>query len=275
MSSEAGEMRSIEIANGRLGYHYRAPLLERSLGAVVLLHPWFGCWQFWRRTVDALPEFRTYAVDLYSLGLAEDWQVFGSPAGLARAVTSMMAGLGIERCCLMGNSMGGIAAQALSAAEGPRIDKLVLVGTGACTTGVKSEFRRSLEDWIVGPPDRALTERLVGSLLARRPEDRDEFQMFVTTVQNANKAFMGAVLTNNFTLDLRPVLPKITARTLVVRGELDAARTPAHVADLLAGIPNSRAVEIAGGGHSPQVDSPAVFSNLVRDFLLDSDRPRG
>jgi pimeloyl-ACP methyl ester carboxylesterase len=36
----------------------------------------------------------------------------------------------------------------------------------------------------------------------------------------------------------------------------------------LAGIPSSDAVEIPGGGHSPQVDSPQAFSQLVRNFLL-------
>ena len=87
-------------------------------------------------------------------------------------------------------------------------------------------------------------------------------------VANANKAFMGTVLTNAFALDLRPVLPRITASTLVVRGELDAARTPRHVEELLAGIPKSRAFEIPGAGHSPQVDSPEAFSRALRGFLL-------
>ena len=56
------------------------------------------------------------------------------------------------------------------------------------------------------------------------------------------------MLNNAFQLDLRPTLPRITAPTLVVRGEFDAARTPAHVAELLAGIPDSRAMEIQAAG---------------------------
>jgi 3-oxoadipate enol-lactonase len=163
--------------------------------------------------------------------------------------------------------MGGIAAQALSATRGEQIGRLVLVGTGARTVGVKPEFRRALDDWIAGEADRAFTERLVDALLARRPE-RQEFERFVETVVNANKAFMGAVLNSAFGLDLRPVLPKITASTLVIRGELDAARTRAHVEELLAGIPKSTALEIPGAGHSPQVDSPEAFSRAIRGFLL-------
>jgi pimeloyl-ACP methyl ester carboxylesterase len=82
---------------------------------------------------------------------------------------------------------------------------------------------------------------------------------------------MGAVLNGAFALDLRPELPKITAATLVVRGELDAARTQAHVDELLAGIPRSTALEIPGAGHSPQVDSPEAFSRALRGFLLQQE----
>jgi pimeloyl-ACP methyl ester carboxylesterase len=76
------------------------------------------------------------------------------------------------------------------------------------------------------------------------------------------------VLNSAFALDLRPELPKVTAPTLIVRGELDAARTRAHVEELLAGIPNSTALEIPQAGHSPQVDSPEAFSRALRGFLL-------
>ena len=67
---------------------------------------------------------------------------------------------------------------------------------------------------------------------------------------------------------MRSELPKVAAPTLIIRGELDAARTRAHVEELLAGIPLSTALELAGAGHSPQVDSPHAFARALRDFLL-------
>ena len=260
---------SVEICGARLEYHRRQPTTDRKLGPVVLLHPWFGCWQFWRHTVDALPEFDTYAVNLYSLGAGAGWRDYASPEGLARAVVAMIESLGLAPCALMGNSMGGIAAQQLAATRPALIDKLVLVGTGARTVGVKPEFRRSLDKWITGGEDRDFTQRLVDALLARRPEDPHEFESFVEMVASANKAFMGTVLTNAFELDLRPVLPLITASTLIIRGALDAARTPVHVQEMHEEIRKSKAVEIPDAGHSPQVDSPQVFNALVRDFLLE------
>jgi pimeloyl-ACP methyl ester carboxylesterase len=258
---------SVEVGGARLVYHRRAASTGGPAEPVVLLHPWFGCWQFWRQTVEDLPELETYSVDLYSLGAGPDWRRFAGPQGLAEAVGAMLDGLRIERCSIVGNSMGGIAAQALAAARGDQIGRLILVGTGARTTGLRPEFRQAVDQWIAGGPDPAITERLVDALIARRPAP-EEFDQFVEMVVNANKAFMGAVLNSAFALDLRPELPKITAPTLIVRGELDAARTRAHVEELLAGIPNSTALEIAHAGHSPQVDSPEAFSRALRGFLL-------
>jgi pimeloyl-ACP methyl ester carboxylesterase len=258
---------SVGINGARLIYHRRAPSTGGPAEPVILLHPWFGCWQFWRHTVDALPEFESYSVDLYSLGAGADWPRFAGPQGLAEAVGALLDALHIERCSIVGNSMGGIAAQVLAAARGDQIGRLILVGTGARTAGLKREFRQAVDQWIAGGPDPAITERLVDALLARRP-DPEEFDRFVGMVVNANKTFMAAVLTSAFALDLRPELPKITATTLVVRGELDAARTHTHVEELLAGIPNSTALEIPHAGHSPQVDSPEAFSRALRRFLL-------
>jgi 3-oxoadipate enol-lactonase len=267
MTDPAPTRESVEIGGATLVYNRRPPLTGGQAWPVILLHPWFGSWLFWRQTVAALPEFETYSVDLYSLGASAEWQRFASPRGLAQAVGTMLDALHVDRCSVVGNSMGGIAAQALAAMRGDRIGRLVLVGTGARTVGVKPEFRRALDDWISGEADRAFTERLVDALLARRPA-AEEFDAFVEPVVSANKAFMGAVLNSAFELDLRPELPKITAPTLVIRGELDAARTRAHVEELLAGIPASTALEIAGAGHSPQVDSPEAFARALRDFLL-------
>ena len=258
-------MRSVDIGGAALEFHHRAPAGAGKGAPLILLHPWFGCWQFWRATVDALPEFETYSVDLYSLGKSDNWRDYAGPEGLARAVGGLIDALGLERCAVVGNSMGGIAAQVLAAGRGDGISKLGLVGTGARIFGVKPAWRSALDTWIAGEADVSFTEELVGGLIARRPE---EFPLFVEQVVQANKAFMGAVLSNAFEKDFRPLLPSISAQTLVVRGEFDAARTPEHVRELLDGIPDSRAVEIPDAGHSPQVDSPEAFTRVLRDFLI-------
>jgi 3-oxoadipate enol-lactonase len=258
---------AIQIKTQKLMYERRTALREGGRDPIIMLHPWFGCTRFWDHTVQALPERETFVLDLYSLGAHPGWEEFANPQGLSRAVEAFADALRLERFCVVGNSMGGIAAQELASRLDGRIAKLVLVGTGARIVGVKPDWRKAMDSWIAGEADRSFTERMVAALLTRRPQDPKEFETFVDAVAIANKAFMGAVLTSAFGLDLRPVLHRITAQTLVVRGEIDASRTQEHVAELMAGIPDCRAHEITGGGHSPQVDSPEAFCPLVREFL--------
>lgn len=258
------ETRQVDLGGTALEYHVTAGGAGEPL---LLLHPWFGSWQFWGHVLGALPERRCYALDLYSLGRG-DWLPFASPVGLADAVVQLLDAEGIESCALAGNSTGGIAGQIVAATVPDRISRLLLVGTGASTGGLPPAYRAELESWIAGHGGDAATEALVGRLLARRPPD-DEFAVYVREVSAANRDFVATTLRSTLQLDLRPRLARISARTLVVRGEQDAARTPAHVAALLAGIPGATAVEIAGGGHSPMVDSAAEFTAVLRGFLGD------
>jgi 3-oxoadipate enol-lactonase len=261
------QQKTVAIGAAELIFERREAIGAPRHEPLVMLHPWYGCLRFWDRTVAALPYYETYALDLYSLGARPGWESFASPAGVSRAVEAFADAEGLASFSLMGNSMGGIAAQELASRLGPRVSKLILVGTGARIVGVQPAWRSAMDEWMAGPPNRAFTARMVSALIARPPDDALEFEIFVDAVMSANKAFMGGVLNAAFDFDLRPVLSKITAPTLVIRGELDAARTPAHVAELVAGIPNCRAIEIAGAGHSPQVDSAEAFCPLVRDFL--------
>ena len=261
------ESDAVAVKTAILKYERRQPAGERGLDRVVMLHPWFGSVRFWDRTVEALPDCETFALDLYSLGARPGWEEFATPQGLSRAVEAFADALRLERFIVIGNSMGGIAAQDLASRLDGRISKLILVGTGARIVGVKPDWRKAMDEWISGEADRSFTERMVDALLKRRPSDPRDFEIFVDDVAAANKAFLGAVLTSAFEFDLRPALPRITAPTLVIRGEFDASRTPQHVAELMSGIPNCRAREVAGAGHSPQVDSPEAFCALVREFL--------
>jgi pimeloyl-ACP methyl ester carboxylesterase len=269
------ETRVLDLGPTTMRYHVTPGDDDRM--PVVLLHPWFGCWRFWARTAEGLPDHPCHLLDLYSIGEG-DWRSYDGPEALAEAVLRFLDAEGIERCALAGNSMGGIAAQALAAARPERIAKLVLIGTGATTAGIKPDFKAKLDAWIAGDVPtgdalRAQAEELVGGLLARRPSGQ-EWETYVQAVVEADKRFMATVLSTAFELDLRPRLGAVTAETLVVRGEHDAARTREHVRDLLAGIRDSQAVELPGAGHSPMVDSPDAFVTLLRAFLEGSPIPQ-
>jgi pimeloyl-ACP methyl ester carboxylesterase len=165
--------------------------------------------------------------------------------------------------------MGGIAAQVIASTQPERVRALILIGTGARTTAMTPSYRAAIDSWLLGDPDGSLTAAFVRRLLANDPPT-EVMQSYVRDVRAGNPKYLGATLAAALELDLRPQLGRITASTLVIRGELDAGRTPMHVQDLLEGIPGCRAIEIAGAGHSPMVDSFGQFLPIVRSFLDES-----
>jgi pimeloyl-ACP methyl ester carboxylesterase len=67
--------------------------------------------------------------------------------------------------------------------------------------------------------------------------------------------------------DSAATLPTITVPTLVVVGDEDALTPVAEARAMHAAIPGSRLAVIPGAGHVSNVERPAEFNRILRDFL--------
>lgn len=235
----------------------------------LLLHPWFGCRQMWEPLADRL-DVPSYAVDWYSLADADGpavWTPWASPAGLARAAIALLDEQGLDSVDVVGNSVGGIVAQLMAAEQPTRVRRLVLIGTGAALGGPQTAFGALVGRWIEHPEERPdLAGPLVDGLVAKSFSEEAR-ERYVAAVLAADPDYVATVLVAARGTDLRPRLGSIAAPTLVIRGEHDTARTRHHVAELVAGILDARAVEMGGLGHSPMVEDPDAVAALVLAHL--------
>lgn len=260
--------RTIPLSETSMSYHVSQP---NSAGTpIVLLHPWFGCWQFWKSVMTSFPDRPCYAVDFYSPATG-DWSTVASPTDLADTVISMLDSENLDQVDLIGNSVGGIVAQIIAAIAPERIRRLILVGTGANTTGALPGFAAAVDRWTKiarsgDVPSHDTVEDTVRMLVTSRP-DNATWDSYIQAVRETDPTYITAVLLAARELDLTPQLHRISAPTLIIRGSEDCARTAEHSAALAAGIPTARSIEIAGAGHSPMVDHPAEFLRLVVDHL--------
>jgi pimeloyl-ACP methyl ester carboxylesterase len=65
-----------------------------------------------------------------------------------------------------------------------------------------------------------------------------------------------------------PELHRITVSALIVQGELDPFWPPPVAERLQRGIGGSELLVVAGAGHVPHLDDPALFNRTVEKFLL-------
>jgi pimeloyl-ACP methyl ester carboxylesterase len=75
-------------------------------------------------------------------------------------------------------------------------------------------------------------------------------------------------------VDLRPLLGRITCPTLIVAGELDFICGPAQAQPITAGITGSQLAMLPGCGHIPSIEKPEEYRHAVVEFLRSWPAPQ-
>jgi proline iminopeptidase len=92
----------------------------------------------------------------------------------------------------------------------------------------------------------------------------DAFRKGLTADLSALKAWEGGLYQG---IDLRPLLGRVRAPTLLVAGELDLICGPAQAVPIAEAIPNAQLVLIPDCGHLPSVEAPEVYARDVKAWL--------
>jgi 3-oxoadipate enol-lactonase len=190
-------------------------------------------------------------------------------AGLAGDVVRLLDALGIERAHLGGLSLGGMVAMQLAATRPERVDRLGLVCTAAHVPPASMWAERAATVRTAGP------QALVDAVFARwftpagagSPEARRLREVFLAQPPEGYAGCCEAV----GAMDLRRLLGRITAPTLVVAGAEDPGMPPPHAEAIAAGIAagggSAEVVVLPAAAHLAAVERPdAVADLLVRHF---------
>jgi pimeloyl-ACP methyl ester carboxylesterase len=204
-------------------------------------------------------------------------------------VDELRGHLGQERLLLLGHSHGGAVAQAYAAAHPGRVRRLVLASSLA-RFGAEQEAamragmeKRSGQPWY---PDAAaalqeeqdatfIDDQQLADLFFR------EFPLYFARYGAVEAGYADTLRSETInadalrlfnekifnTFDLRPVLPNITAPTLVITGDDDFICGPVCAAEISAAIPGARKVIVGDSGHMVFVEQAQAFHDEVADFL--------
>jgi pimeloyl-ACP methyl ester carboxylesterase len=186
---------------------------------------------------------------------------------LAFFYLDLLAALGIDRCSVVGSSLGGWLAADLATIEPGRVEKLVLVGAaGLRVEGVPvpdtfTLGAEALADVLFHDEDARARAREQARGLDGEPAAMATFlQNRITTAHLAwNPYFHDPKLPQR--------LHRVQAPALLIWGSEDRVFPPAYAEAWSALLPDARIVLVEGAGHLPQAEQPERFAELVDAFL--------
>jgi pimeloyl-ACP methyl ester carboxylesterase len=232
--------------------------------AVLLLHGWGVSSALFQPTMAQLKHaFTLIAPDFPGFGATPPPPIPWSVNDYAVWIINLLDSLNIDRAHVIGHSHGGRVAIKLASQWPERVDKLIL----ADSAGIRP--KRTLKYWVQVRAFKSLRWLSHASLVpaplrnwastrvARRGSP--DYQQAAGTVR--------ASLVRVVNEDLRDLLPRIQAPTLLVWGENDTD-TPLTDGQLMEKlIPDAGLVVLKGAGHYAYVEQSAYFCRVVETFL--------
>jgi len=237
--------------------------------AVLALHGWGANLETISPIVQCLAQSHTiFTLDLPGFGQTAQpgaaWGVFD----YADWVVNFLDVVGCSCVDLVGHSFGGSVAIVLAARYPHRVHRLVLVNSAGI---------RAPKTWLHHLRVRVFKTMRVLLQLIPIPSWRHKakdvlYAVFGSTDYRAAGA-MRASFVRVVNEDLRGLLPRIQAPSLVIWGENDQDVPASHGQIMAQEIPNAQLHVLAGAGHYSYLDRLPQFCRLVREFLTqDSSR---
>lgn len=244
------ERRWTEVAGFRVHSLHAG---ESGGPSVVLLHGLSGSHRWWLRTIPALAQgFRVHVPELVGFGGSRRAGRQPDMQEMARVIVAWLDVLGIERPHLVGHSMGGQVSIHVAAAHAERIDRLVLVDAAG----------------IPRPLTLPGLRRFVRELVAPRAWVRPRFASTIALdALRAGPKALAQATRHILADDVRPLLPLIRNRTLLIWGALDPLTPLAQGQEMARAIPGAQLVVLPAAAHIPMVEWPEAFNRNLLEFL--------
>jgi pimeloyl-ACP methyl ester carboxylesterase len=220
----------------------------------------------WTPFLDRLAEGRRVVVpSLPGFPGAPDYEHLDSVADWVTATLDLLDAAGLDGADLAGHSIGGSLAAEVAAFSRASVRRLVLVAP----YGLYDEAAPPANLWAMRSSQayRAMsTDRSRIEAQVAVPEGADEVEW---PIEMQRAVVAGArMFWPLCDLGLHKRLHRITAPTLVLWGERDAAVAPSYAEHVAAGVSGPVTVEhVAGAGHLVDLDAPDDLAARIEAFL--------
>lgn len=246
--------------------HSLAFVDEGEGDAVLLLHSLAGSLHMWDMlSASLVSTHRVLRFDARGHGATRGDVPF-TVKDYAGDALALLEARGIQRCAVVGISMGGQAAMWMALAAPSSVRGLVLANTSAGASAVAAnrfeQACRRIDE--IGYP--AFAAEYVASRLAHGQNAPGYAAYLRDTLALGATRYLDT-FEDILSQDLAVHLPTLAMPALLIAGDLDISTTPERMRALRGLIPESRLTELSEAGHFSCLDQPGAFLDAVQPFL--------
>jgi pimeloyl-ACP methyl ester carboxylesterase len=248
------------------------PTFYRTVGdgdpTIVCVHGFCQSSEYWQPTLDHVAAAGARGIALDLPGFGESVSAGGpyTMEHLADVVAELLDTLGVGKVVLVGGSMGGVIAQQVALRHPDRLERLLLVATGAFTGDPEGAIKKSAELEQVPWPDEMVHASV--NAFFHSPPTGATLTRYREIYRKASPTAAVESLRSNAGTNTFEQLKEIAVPTMIVQGRHDRSRTPERGAAMCERIPNCRLEILEHSGHTPQIDEPGAFHEVALPFLL-------
>ena len=187
---------------------------------------------------------------------------------LGSDVLRLMDDLQLERASYCGLSIGGMVGQWLAINAPHRLDRLILICTGAFLPPADPWLERAAVVRSAGTTE-VIADTVIGrwfteTFAEAHPEIVSRHRAMIAATDPGGYAACCAAIA---TMDLREGLPSVTTPTLVLSGAQDPSISPSHGRLIADAIPGSRYELLDPAAHLATVERADAVNELIAEFL--------
>jgi pimeloyl-ACP methyl ester carboxylesterase len=259
---------------------------------VVLIHGMLNSSSHWRAVaLNLANDFTVIAPDLIGHGDSAAPRGDYSLGAHAASIRDLLAATGVDRATIVGHSLGGGVAMQFFYQFPQRVERLVLISSGGLGRDVSPLLRSATLPGMSALLSLTIHPRLIdvlwrtGGRLRRR---NARLGVYMQALARALRPLETAGAREAFLQTLRAVIDtrgqRVSATdrlylleslpTMIVWGERDNTIPLSHGRAAHEAIPHSRLRTLPGAAHFPHLEDPDGLSELLRDFLRETQPGR-
>jgi len=237
---------------------------QGSEDSLLFIHGAGGTHRHWGAQLQGLKETNRYALDLPGHGRSGG-SGRTSIRAYAELILRFMDCLELSRATMVGHSMGGAIALYLALEHPVRVERLVLVGSGARLRVLPSLLDRMLRDF------PATVNELLGWAFSLHA-DPDLVRLGHQEWLENDPAVVHGDFSACDVFDVMNRLGEIQCPTLIVCGEDDMLTPPKYGRYLQESIPRAVLEVVPRAGHMVMLERPEAVNLAIAEFLAESGK---